>query len=68
MGDRGDAGEEGFGVGGGGAGERFYEDDVGGRGLVAGVEAVDADGHGVWWMIGGVRWLDGRGEFDRSRR
>lgn len=56
MRDGGDAGEEGFCGGGGGAGEGFDEDDVGGGGEVAGVEASDADGH----CGGGRRVVFGR--------
>lgn len=45
VGDCGDPFEEVLTVGGCGAGERFDEDDAGVGGLVAGVEAPDAEGH-----------------------
>ena len=45
MADCGDALEEVLGAGGGGAWERLDEDNAGVWLLVAGVEALDADGH-----------------------
>lgn len=49
--DGGHAGEQGFGVGGRGARQRLDEGDVRGGGLVAGVEADDAEGHGGGWKV-----------------